>query len=105
MPILSREEVVFLTPELLQLLLLWLAVANVTAFAVMGIDKRRAKRGDWRISEKGLFLPAVLGGSIGAILGMRHFRHKTKHWYFKWGLPALLVVQLAAAIGAVLLLL
>jgi uncharacterized membrane protein YsdA (DUF1294 family) len=60
----------------------------------MGIDKRRAIRHAWRIPEKTLFASAILGGSIGAILGMQLFRHKTKHWYFKYGMPAILLMQI-----------
>lgn len=78
--------------------ILYFLTVNVTAFALMGIDKRRAVRHGWRISEKTLFLSAILGGSIGAIWGMRHFRHKTKHWYFAYGLPAILILQIAAAL-------
>ena len=62
----------------------------------MGIDKKRAVRGAWRISEASLFFTAFLGGSLGCILGMNHFRHKTKHWYFKYGMPAILLLQIAA---------
>ena len=62
----------------------------------MGIDKRRARRGKWRVSERALFLPAVLGGALGGTLGMRAFRHKTRHWYFRWGFPLLLALQLCA---------
>lgn len=68
-------------------LALWLIVINLATFAVYGIDKSRAKRGVWRVPEKTLFLLPLLGGSIGALLGMRTFRHKTKHWYFVWGIP------------------
>ena len=57
----------------------YLIAVNSIAFALMGIDKKRAKQSAWRISEKALFLPAILGGSVGAILGMQIFRHKTKH--------------------------
>jgi uncharacterized membrane protein YsdA (DUF1294 family) len=60
----------------------------------MGIDKKRAIRGAWRISERSLFLTAIIGGSVGTILGMHHFRHKTKHWYFKYGMPAILMIQI-----------
>lgn len=73
----------------------YLLIVNIIAFAMMGIDKRRAKRGAWRISEKALFISALIGGSIGAICGMQFFRHKTKHWYFKYGMPAILILQLA----------
>lgn len=79
--------------ELCQLLRLYLVAVNLAAFVLMGADKRRAKRGAWRISERALFLPALLGGALGGTLGMRVFRHKTKHWYFRWGLPLLLILQ------------
>ncbi len=79
--------------ELCQLLGLYLVAVNLAAFVLMGVDKRRAKRGAWRISERALFLPALLGGALGGTLGMRVFRHKTKHWYFRWGLPLLLILQ------------
>ena len=59
----------------------------------MFIDKRRAIQRQWRIPEKTLFLSALLGGSAGSILGMYLFRHKTKHWYFVIGMPAILAVQ------------
>ena len=75
-------------------LLVYLISINLTGFIIMGVDKKRAIRGAWRISEASLFLTAVLGGSLGCILGMQHFRHKTKHWYFKYGMPAILLVQI-----------
>ena len=79
------------------LLIGYFIIINVIAFAIMGIDKKRARTNAWRISEKALFLSALLGGSIGAICGMQHFRHKTKHWYFKYGMPAILIAQLILA--------
>ena len=78
-----------------QLPALYLLGINVLAFALMGADKRRARRKEWRISEKALFLSALLGGSVGAILGMRAFHHKTRPWYFKFGMPVILIAQLA----------
>lgn len=81
--------------ELMQLLLFWLALSNIAAFSLMGLDKRKAQRGDWRISEKALFLFPLLGGALGGVLGMRLFHHKTRHWYFRFGLPLLLALQLA----------
>ncbi len=75
------------------LLELYLLVINLAGFAMMGIDKGRAKRGAWRIPEKTLFTCALLGGSLGTTLGMSTFRHKTKHWYFKYGMPLIFVVQ------------
>ena len=79
-------------------LAVWLIAINLVTFAVYGADKRRARRGAWRVPEKTLFLLPLLGGSVGALLGMRVFRHKTKHWYFVWGLPAILLAQLALAV-------
>lgn len=76
------------------ILILYLVLINVIAFALMGFDKQRAKRHLFRISEKTLFLSAILGGSVGAILGMYTFRHKTKHATFVYGMPAILSVQL-----------
>ena len=70
-----------------------LVVMNLAAFALMGIDKVKAKAGAWRIPEKTLFLVTALFGGLGGTLGMTFFRHKTKHWYFKFGFPALLVIQ------------
>ena len=78
-----------------QLLSVYLLAVNVLLFALMGIDKYKAKRGLWRIPEKTLFLTAALGGSIGGILGMQLFRHKTRHNSFKFGFPAILIAQLA----------
>ena len=79
-------------------LAVWLIAINLVTFAVYGADKRRARRGAWRVPEKTLFLLPLLGGSVGALLGMRVFRHKTKHWYFVWGVPAILLAQAALAV-------
>ena len=68
--------------QLWQLACLYWTTANLLAFALMGLDKRRARRGCWRISEKALFFFPVLGGSLGGMLGMYFFHHKTRHWYF-----------------------
>ena len=74
---------------IITVVILYLVIINVVGYVIMGVDKKRAIRGAWRISEASLFFTALLGGS----LGMQHFRHKTKHWYFKYGMPAILVVQ------------
>ena len=79
-------------------LLVWLTVINLLTFIVYGADKRRARKGKWRVPEKTLFLLPLLGGSIGALLGMWVFHHKTKHWYFVWGIPAILLAQIALAV-------
>ena len=73
-------------------------VINLIGFILMGVDKKRAIRGAWRISEASLFLTALLGGALGCTLGMKYFRHKTKHWYFKYGMPAVCLVQVLLAI-------
>jgi uncharacterized membrane protein YsdA (DUF1294 family) len=78
--------------------IVYLLIANLTGFALMGIDKSRAKRRAWRIPEHTLFLASLLGGSVGTWAGMYAFRHKTKHWYFVVGMPLILAVQVAAAV-------
>ncbi len=75
----------------------YLVIMNVIAFAAMGVDKSRAKRGAWRIPEKTLFSLSLLGGSIGALAGMYTFRHKTKHLKFVAGMPAVLVLHITLA--------
>lgn len=82
-------------------ILTYLLIINLTGFALMGIDKKRAVRGAWRISEASLFGAALAGGALGSILGMHYFRHKTRHRYFRYGLPAILLAQ-AAVLGALL---
>ena len=72
-----------------------LIVLNIITFVVYGIDKWKAMKGRWRISEFTLLLLAVIGGSIGALLGMRVWHHKTKHLKFKYGVPLILLAQLA----------
>ena len=68
-----------------------------------GIDKRKARRGSWRISEKALLLSAFCFGGIGAFLGMRIFHHKTKHWYFQVFVPVFLILQIATILKVVVL--
>ena len=75
-------------------ILIYLGIINLIGFFSMFLDKQKAKRGKWRIPEKTLFLLAVIGGSLGTTLGMHVFRHKTKHWYFKLGMPLILIVQI-----------
>lgn len=82
----------------LPLMVGYLALVNLWAFVLMGFDKRRAKmRGARRVRERTLFLSALLGGGLGACLGMWIFRHKTKHWYFVVGMPLILLAE--AALG------
>lgn len=70
-------------------------IVNMIGFALMGIDKWKARKGAFRIPESTLFVIAIIGGSIGSIAGMYTFRHKTRHWYFVYGMPAILLLQLA----------
>lgn len=81
----------------MRLLIIYLIIINIIAFAMMGIDKYKAKHNKWRIPEKNLFISAILLGSIGAILGMQYFRHKTKHKSFVIGMPAILIFQIVIA--------
>ncbi|MBQ5579088.1 MAG: DUF1294 domain-containing protein, partial [Prevotella sp.] len=71
-------------------LLIYLAVINVATFFTYGLDKWKAKKALWRIRESSLLMLAVLGGSIGAWLGMKVWHHKTQHKKFKYGVPAII---------------
>ena len=71
------------------------AIMSVIAFTLMYIDKQRAKKNQWRIRERTLLLTSACFGGIGGFLGMMVFRHKTKHWYFRYPLPMMAVVQIA----------
>ena len=73
---------------------IYLLAVNVVTFFMYGIDKWRAKRSKWRISEATLLLMAVIGGSIGAWLGMKVWHHKTLHKKFRFGIPAIIIIQL-----------
>lgn len=68
---------------------------NIIGFFVMGMDKWKARTNRWRIPEKTLFAVSILGGSIGTLVGMHVFHHKTKHWYFRVGMPLILILQCA----------
>ncbi|WP_043934150.1 DUF1294 domain-containing protein [Bacillus sp. EB01] len=74
----------------------YLLVVNVISFALMGIDKKRARNGQYRISEQSLWLSALAGGAFGATIGMNYFRHKTKHALFKYGFPLLATLEIVA---------
>jgi len=73
----------------------YIAAVNLIGFLLMGIDKRKAVKHAFRIPEATLFTIALIGGSIGSIAGMYFFRHKTRHWYFVYGMPAILLLQIA----------
>ena len=76
-------------------LVCYLLAVNAVTFIVYGIDKYKAKKAKWRISEATLLLLAVLGGSVGAWVGMKVWHHKTMHKEFKYGIPAILLIQIA----------
>ena len=79
------------------LLFLYLAAVNLALFCVMGADKRRARLRRRRVRESTLFALCLLGGSLGGVLGMLVFRHKTRHWRFVLGFPAIMLLHLALA--------
>ena len=83
----------------------YLVIINLLGIFVMWSDKRKAKKGAWRIKESTLFLVALLGGALGTTLGMYWFRHKTKHWYFKFGFPLILVAETALVVWVLFFLL
>ena len=72
-----------------------LLAVNIVAFVLYGIDKYKAKRNKWRVSEAALLTVAVIGGSIGAWAGMRLWHHMTMHKKFKFGIPAIIILQVA----------
>lgn len=81
-----------------QYLLIFMSVMSVFLFVLMAVDKGKARRGAWRISEKTLFVFALLGGAIGGSAGMFLFRHKTRHWTFRLAFPLLAILQIALCV-------
>ncbi len=84
--------------SVVKILILYIIIVNIIAFSLMGIDKLKAKKRAFRIPEATLFLFVIVGGSIGGILGMHLFHHKTRHWYFRYGFPAILILQIILVI-------
>ena len=82
----------------MNIILGYLLAINIASFFLYGIDKYKAKKGRWRISEAILLLMAVIGGSIGAWAGMRLWHHKTMHKKFKYGIPVIIILQVAIAV-------
>ena len=76
----------------------YLIVINIIGFVIMGVDKLKAKKRAWRIPESTLFVVALIGGSLGTTVAMHLFRHKTRHWYFLYGMPAILLIQIAIVV-------
>ena len=83
---------------MLSLILLYLLIINALAFLLMLADKRKAEKNLWRIPESTLLTAAAFGGSIGALIGMYRFRHKTRHLKFTLGIPAILIAQIALVV-------
>ncbi len=81
------------------LIIIYLVVINFISFIMMGLDKYKAKKRAWRIPESTLFVLALIGGSVGSIAGMHLFHHKTRHWYFLYGMPAILIIQILIVIA------
>ena len=84
----------------MQIALIYFAIVNVVTFVLYGIDKFKAQHARWRIPESVLIGLAVIGGSIGAWLGMIIWRHKTQHKKFKYGIPLILIIQIGLLIWA-----
>lgn len=80
-------------------MLIYLTVVNIIAFIAYGVDKRKARKNQWRIPEKNLLFLAVIGGSVGALAGMYIFHHKTLHKKFTVGVPVILVLQIIFIYG------
>ncbi len=76
-------------------LIIYISAINLVGFAIMGIDKFLAKKKAYRVPEATLFTFALFGGSLGTTLAMFLFRHKTRHWYFLYGMPVILLIQVA----------
>lgn len=76
-------------------LYIWLIIINIITFAVFGIDKKKAIDGKFRIKELTLFVLSLLGGSLGGLIAMHTFHHKTRKWYFKFGIPLILIAWVA----------
>ena len=84
---------------MLELILIYLLIINAVGFVLMLVDKLKARKNLWRIPEATLMTAAAIGGSIGCLIGMYTFRHKTKHIKFTLGIPLILAVQIAAAVA------
>ena len=80
--------------DIIKYFIIYLIIINLIAFLAMYLDKRKARYGKWRIPEQSLFILALIGGSVGAIIGMYTFRHKTKKYRFSIGFPVILVLQI-----------
>lgn len=87
--------------DVITLIAIYISVINLISFIAMGVDKYKAKKRAWRIPESTLFVLAIIGGSIGSIAGMHLFHHKTRHWYFLYGMPTILIIQIILILALV----
>lgn len=83
------------------LIVLYVVAVNIVSFIIMGVDKRKAIKRAFRIPESTLFVLAIIGGSFGSIIGMHLFHHKTRHWYFLYGMPVILAIQIMLVLALV----
>lgn len=85
--------------QVILLLVGYVIIMNLIGFLLMGIDKKKAVKRAFRIPESTLFIVALIGGSLGSLLGMYAFRHKTRHWYFVYGMPAILILHIIVIVA------
>lgn len=85
--------------QVILLLVGYVIIMNLIGFLLMGIDKKKAVKRAFRIPESTLFIVALIGGSLGSLLGMYTFRHKTRHWYFVYGMPAILILHIIVIVA------
>ncbi len=83
------------------LILLYIVIVNLISLITMAVDKRKAQKRAFRIPEATLFVLAIIGGSLGSIIGMHLFHHKTRHWYFLYGMPVILALQVILVLAVV----
>jgi len=96
---LSDKKDILILMDVITLIVIYVVIINLISFVVMGVDKYKARKRTWRIPESTLFVLAIIGGSIGSIAGMHLFHHKTRHWYFLYGMPAILIIQVLILIA------
>lgn len=90
----NDKKFIWQTSEGHKYIILYFIIINLIGIALMAIDKYKAEKSKWRISEMTLFMVTFLGGGIGTTLAMNLFRHKTKKWYFKYGFPIILILEI-----------
>ncbi len=98
----SHKKDTLILMNAITLIIIYLIAINFISFTIMGVDKYKARKRAWRIPESTLFVLALIGGSIGSIAGMHLFHHKTRHWYFMYGMPAILIVQILIVIALII---